>query len=218
MGYVTPEQITKAKEIDLLTYLRSCDPYAIVRRGTKNRYYCCKTPRTVPGMECCQEKVDEEEICDVVTGAIRAQARCAVDMERIIEKQKKQQTDSLRAAQKELQSLHAAQAQLSDQGQKLYEDFVEGMITRGAYDKQKATLAERQEEVTRAEDKVRQRINDLAADHNILVEKYRDLSELDNLTAEIAADLLNRVTIWPDGRMEVELNYLDEIALAFDGE
>ena len=26
MGYVTPEQITKTKEIDLLTYLRDCAP------------------------------------------------------------------------------------------------------------------------------------------------------------------------------------------------
>ena len=39
-----------------------------------------------------------------------------------------------------------------------------------------------------------------------------------NLTAKIATDLLNRVTIWPDGRMEIELNYLDEIALAFERE
>ena len=30
MGYVTPEQIAKAKEIDLLTYLRSCDPHQLV--------------------------------------------------------------------------------------------------------------------------------------------------------------------------------------------
>ena len=30
MGYVTPEQITQAKEIDLLTYLRNCDPHQLV--------------------------------------------------------------------------------------------------------------------------------------------------------------------------------------------
>ena len=63
---------------------------------------------------------------------------------------------------------------------------------------------------------MRQRIGDLTADHDILVEKYRSLTGLDNLTAEISADLLSRVTIWLDGRMEVELNYLDEIELAFD--
>ena len=37
-----------------------------------------------------------------------------------------------------------------------------------------------------------------------------------NPSAEIVADLLNRVTIWSDSRMEVDLNYFDEIALARD--
>ena len=115
---ISREDFDTVQKVLALDTRRTADTDAIVRRGTKNRYYCCKTPRTVPGMECCQEKVDEEEICDVVTGAIRAQAHYAVDMERIMEKRKKRQADSLKAAQKELQSLRAVQEQLSDQGQK----------------------------------------------------------------------------------------------------
>ena len=30
MGYVTPEQITQAKELDLLTYLQRFDPHELV--------------------------------------------------------------------------------------------------------------------------------------------------------------------------------------------
>ena len=37
-------------------------------------------------------------------------------------------------------------------------------------------------------------------------------AELDKLTTEIAADLLDRITIWQDGRVEISLNYLDDIA------
>ena len=40
MGFVTPEQIAQAKEIDLLTYLRSCDPYALVHVGGNT--YCTR--------------------------------------------------------------------------------------------------------------------------------------------------------------------------------
>ena len=43
------------------------------------------------------------------------------------------------------------------------------------------------------------------------VEKYEGLTDLDKLTAELSADLLHSVKIWPDGRVNVELNYLDEI-------
>ena len=40
MGYVTPEQIAQAKEIDLLTYLRDCDPYELVHVGGNT--YCTR--------------------------------------------------------------------------------------------------------------------------------------------------------------------------------
>ena len=40
MGYVSPEQIAQAKEIDLLTYLRSYDPYALVHVGGNT--YCTR--------------------------------------------------------------------------------------------------------------------------------------------------------------------------------
>ena len=40
MGYVTPEQITQAKELDLLTYLQRFDPHALVHVGGST--YCTR--------------------------------------------------------------------------------------------------------------------------------------------------------------------------------
>ena len=40
MGYVTPEQITQAKEIDLLTYLQRYDPHQLVHVGGST--YCTR--------------------------------------------------------------------------------------------------------------------------------------------------------------------------------
>lgn len=40
MGYVTPEQITQAKELDLLTYLQQYDPHQLVRVGGST--YCTR--------------------------------------------------------------------------------------------------------------------------------------------------------------------------------
>ena len=40
MGYVTPEQIAKAKELDLLTYLQQYDPHQLVRVGGST--YCTR--------------------------------------------------------------------------------------------------------------------------------------------------------------------------------
>ena len=40
MGYVTPEQITQAKELDLLTYLQRFDPHALVH--VSGNTYCTR--------------------------------------------------------------------------------------------------------------------------------------------------------------------------------
>ena len=40
MGYVTPEQITKAKELDLLTYLQRYDPHELVH--VSGSTYCTR--------------------------------------------------------------------------------------------------------------------------------------------------------------------------------
>lgn len=45
---------------------------------------------------------------------------------------------------------------------------------------------------------------------------YSSYSELDGMTSEIAADLLDRVTIWPDGGLDIKLRYLDEIPSALN--
>ena len=65
--------------------------YAIIRRGTQNRYYCCQMSRTVPWMECYPEKIFESETLDTATVAIRQQARCVVDTQHMMEQQKKAQ-------------------------------------------------------------------------------------------------------------------------------
>ena len=40
MGYVTPEQIAQAKELDLLTYLQRDAPHELVRIGSST--YCTR--------------------------------------------------------------------------------------------------------------------------------------------------------------------------------
>jgi len=60
------------------------------------------------------------------------------------------------------------------------------------------------------------RIAKISAADNRYVEKYSRCSELDTLTREISSDLLDRVTIWPDGRLEITLNYLDESPLMLE--
>lgn len=187
---------------------------AIVRRAKKAPYYRCDTPNSLPDAECCRDKIYESEILDAVIEAIRMQARCAVEAGHIIEARWKQDELHIRSMQEGLRSLQMQQEQLNEQTRKLYEAFVDGKLKRETYITKKAALQQRLEEVSEKVESVKQRIFLVKSEHNRFVESYRKYAELDELTSEIASDLLERVTIWPEGRMEIVLNYLDEYSNA----
>ena len=118
--------------------------------------------------------------------------------------------------QKELQALDGFQRQLAGRGEKLYEDLICGTLSKNDYAGQKADLLQRRELASQRETEIRTRIAELSESGSRYVEKYSCYSELDGLTSEIAADLLDRVTIWPDGGLDIKLRYLDEIPSALN--
>lgn len=189
--------------------------YAIIRRGKKERYYRCETPRTVPGMTCSEDVVYESEILDLVEEAIHTQAQCAVELKHLSDSQKEYHENMLQALQKDAKYLQTLQQQITEESRKLYEEYaLDGTLSRDAYGKQKALLLKRREAVYQSEAEIKSRIAAVTAQTNQFVEKYQDHTALENLTEDIAADLLHRVTIWPNRRIEISLNYLDEIPSA----
>lgn len=185
---------------------------AIVRAAKKAPYFRCKTPNSLPDEGCCHDKVYENEILDAVTEAIRMQARYAVEVEHIIVARQKQDAAHIKSLQTELRTLQALQEKIEEQTQRLYEGFVAGQLKRETYITQKTALQRRSEEILNKAESVKQHISATNTNNNLFVESYSKYTELDKLTSEIAADLLERVTIWPDGRLDISLNYLDELA------
>ena len=190
--------------------------YAAARRGTANPYYCCMTPRVTAGMACFQEKIYVEDVLEAVTMAIRMQARYAIEMKQVADEQRASQEELLRTLQKELQALTGFQRQLAGYSEKLYEDLICGVLSKNDYAKQKTEFLQRRELASQREAEIRSHIAELFKSGGRYVEKYSSYSELDGMTSEIAADLLDRVTIWPDGGLDIKLRYLDEIPSALN--
>ena len=88
---------------------------------------------------------------------------------------------------------------------------MDGSMSRTEYANKKTALLARREKAYEDEAAAKQRLESLWTGKSKLIEKYEGLTNLDKLTAELAADLLRSVKVWPDGRVNVELNYLDEI-------
>lgn len=185
--------------------------YAIIRRGKRNRYYRCQTPRTVPGMKCWHEKIYESEILDTVTEAIRQQARCAVDAQRVTEQQKKAQEAAVALLRKKAGQQRTLQLELKRQITELYEDVMDGMLSRDAYAVQKAKLVEQRNAAQKAEADAEAEISEQTSDRPPCMEGYLPYADLSVLPDDAVIDLLDRVTVWPEGQLEVSLKFLDEM-------
>ena len=78
----------------------------------------------------------------------------------------------------------------------------------------KAALQQHLSEISQKTESLEQRIFKTKSESNLFVESYGKYTEMDELTSKIASGLLERVTIWPDGRLDIALNYLDEYPTA----
>ena len=186
--------------------------YAIVRRSTVNHYYSCSTPRTVPDMDCFQGKVCEGTILELVAETIRMCARLAVEAKRLLAVEKEKREILFHTLQQEVRSFQLLQQQITEESRILYEAYaMERAMSRAEYAEKKTALLERREKAYEDEAAAKRRLEELWTGTNRFVEKYEGLTEMDRLTTELSADLLHAVKIWPDGRVEVELNYMDEI-------
>lgn len=186
--------------------------YAIVRRGRINRYYSCYTPRTVPDLDCFQGKIYENEIMEMVVEAIRVCAKLAVEEKRLRAVEKEKREMQLHTLQQEIRSFQTLQQQITEESRILYEAYaMEGTMTRAEYANKKAALLKRRKKAYEEEAAAKQELESLWIGTSKFIEKYEGLTSLDKLTAELSADLLRSVKVWPDGRVNVELNYLDEI-------
>ena len=67
------------------------------------------------------------------------------------------------------------------------------------------------EEITCTVLELERKISGSDDNSNAVIEQFKSYAGITALTKEISADLLQSVTIYPDGRMDIRLNLADEI-------
>ena len=50
------------------------------------------------------------------------------------------------------------------------------------------------------------------------MEQYQRYADMEALPDDAIADLLDRIPVWPDGRLEVSLKFLNELPVSVGGE
>ena len=70
----------------------------------------------------------------------------------------------------------------------------------------------------RAEVEIQAELFEQTCDRSIYWERYQLYADMEALPDDAILDLLDRVTVWPDGRLEVSLKFLDKLPASVEPE
>ncbi len=185
--------------------------HAMQRNYKKKASYSCRTRKLNTGYGCSDESIPEEDILAAVVDTIQTYAQYAVSIERLLKVRSERRRLDKKQIQRQLQTLQSRKSQLDKRLQDLYEALVEGEISRKGYAAQKQSITTQSEEISRTITELERKSNVDENGGNTVIEQFKSYVGITTLTKEISDAILNRVTIYPDGLMDIKLNLTDEI-------
>ena len=188
--------------------------HVMERHNTKQPYYDCRTLRVTDKYPCPPEKIPEQEIHAALLDSLRSMAQIAVDMDKLLIEQQKEQMQDVAAMRRSLSALQEQVAQLKQQTKSKYEAFVLGEIGKEVYLAVKAMSRQKEgflsEQISKLELTMEQtQVVDRSKDG--LAGKLRPYLDMEQLTENILDNLLEQVLVFPGGRLEIRWKFRDEL-------
>lgn len=183
-------------------------------RGDKTyTYYICSTRKA--GRGCSTHQIRDEELSEAVLQNIRARISSVIDMEELMDF-----VDSLPENQRNVSNCDAQIVKLTEEMErnrsfkmKLYENLQDGMISRDEYFLFKKSYEEKIRSAEMAIETMEKERKD-AVEHNRencswmeIFKKYKNITEIDR---RAVVELLDKVVVYEDKRIEVFFRYGDE--------
>jgi len=185
--------------------------YAMSLSNTKNAKYHCRTSHLEAGFDCTSDGILQADIHEMVVTLIRTYAAYAVSLEHLLLLQRERIQAEKKQARHELAVLQSRRNQLEKSLQDLYEKLIDGTIDKETYLSNKASNQAQMQELTDKMERLEKSSQATTEQGGGFIEKYKEYTELETLTANIANDVVKRVTVYKDGGIEIELALRDEL-------
>lgn len=199
--------------------------HAMARSNGTNPFYACRTSRVAFDYPCTEEPVLETDIQEVVLTGLRTRAAAAVEIEHIWAELHRSGTGSPVNVRKKLSALKELQVQQGQKLKELYEGFVKGEIDKPKYLVSKETIVKSQEDIYVQIEEMKACLRNVNADghiQNAFVSCFQKYKDIEALTTEIMDAVLEKIFVYPGGRLEIVWNYREDFErltqeLNFDG-
>lgn len=188
--------------------------YAMKRSRGKDPYYFCDTPRVTDAYACPVEHVMETDLMDAVLKELRVQALYAVDISRIWEEKRGRKKRDMADMRRSISRLEESFAGLESYMRELYEKFAFGELDKDRYLLEKSRAVEKKDRISARIAEQKAALQNASANarlDNRFADSFAKYTEIEELTADITADVLQEIIVYPDRVINIVWNYRDEL-------
>lgn len=187
----------------------------VKKKGKQYRYYHCSTYKNKEG--CTSHNISDAKLQKVVLEAIQKQIALLVQADAIMAQIENipQQQFGVKLLDSQTRTLNAEVQKYKDLRNNLYQDMVDGIITREEYRDIKQTFTrkmERAEESIRELETKKRRMLSNEMRTQKWVEEFKNCRNIESLDRKVTVMLIERIVIYSSDRIEIHFNHADEMA------
>ena len=187
----------------------------VKKKGKQYRYYHCSTYKNKEG--CTSHNISDAKLQKVVLEAIQNQIALLVQADAIMAQSENipQQQFGVKLLDSQIRTLNAEVQKYKDLRNNLYQDMVDGIITREEYRDIKQTFTrkmERAEESIRELETKKRRLLSNEMRTQKWVEEFKNCRNIESLDRKVTVMLIERIVIYSSDRIEIHFNHADEMA------
>lgn len=208
---------SKGKNSILTGYLEcGCCGGKLTKGKASNHNFLCVNARYRPDSGCRTVRVEEKRIQEILLNAVRVQVSLLEEQDSKLKARLSQRENQVLVLQKELTQKVSEEKKCRHQKIRIYEDFVEGKLSREQYLQEKAGIAEHLEELSAQIAVTKKTIEELSVkgqEDNAEITENRRFEEYrgQELSETMLSALIRKVIIAPDGGVEICWRYRDEL-------
>lgn len=187
----------------------------VKKKGKQYRYYHCSTYKNKEG--CTSHNISDAKLQKVVLEAIQNQIALLVQADAIMAQIENipQQQFGVKLLDSQIRTLNAEVQKYKDLRNNLYQDMVDGIITREEYRDIKQTFTrkmERAEESIRELETKKRRLLSNEMRTQKWVEEFKNCRNIESLDRKVTVMLIERIVVYSSDRIEIHFNHADEMA------
>ncbi|MDE6620146.1 MAG: recombinase family protein, partial [Lachnospiraceae bacterium] len=180
--------------------------HVMKRVNAKQPYYTCSTPRLTDAYPCMEGHILENDLTETALTELRMQVLYAIEIRNIWEEKQQNKKIDANIMEKQLSSLKEACMKLERSLQDLYERFAFGELDKDGYRKAKSDAVKKRNAICLQIEELEEKRKNMQA-HGTLEDQY---AEIEELTADIAADVLEEIIVYPDYELNIIWNYQED--------